>query len=87
MKLEGTNLHVTNETYILNANKIDITFSPDGKWFSLFRVKNNILRIFKIDNDDVSDIIRKVEKELHDKEFYGNPLLAPYTEHGYNDIR
>ena len=38
MAQEGKNLHVKKEVAMLNSRKVAIAFSPDGKWFALFRV-------------------------------------------------
>ena len=87
MKQEGKNLHVTCEVPIINSKKVDIAFSPDGKWFSLFRIKLNILRIFKIDDYDIESLMHKVEKGEYYKEYDNHALLVAQTHSGPNRIR
>jgi hypothetical protein len=87
MKQEGKNLHVTIEVAMIDSKKVDIAFSPDGKWFSLFRVKLNKLRIFKIDNYDIEGLMHKVENGDFYKEYDKNPKLVAPQDHGHNDMR
>ena len=62
MEQVGKNLHVKKEVAMHKSQKVAIAFSPDGKWFALFRVALNILRIFKIENNDVVELMNKVER-------------------------
>ena len=88
MEQEGKNLHVVREVAMLDSKKVAIAFSPDGKWFSLFRVKLNVLRFFKIDNYDIEGLMDKVESGDCFKEYAGNPkLLATGDYGGHNEIR
>ena len=87
MKQEGKNLHVTCEVPIVNSRKVDIAFSPDGKWFSLFRIKLNILRIFKIDNYDIESLMHKVERGEYHKEYDNHLKLVAQSHTGPNRIR
>jgi len=73
MKQEGKNLHVTCEVPIIDSKKCNIAFSPDGNWFSLFRARKNLLRIFKIDDYDIEGLMEKVRDGHFYKEYHNNP--------------
>ena len=90
MAQEGKNLHVKKEVAMLDSKKVAIAFSPDGKWFALFRVALNILRIFKIDDKDVLGLMGKVERGEPDdyhKEYKYHDLLKASEFSNHNEIR
>ena len=62
-------IKVIKRVPILDAYMVNISFSPDGKYFALFRLKRNILQIYKIDNEDVLGLLSKVEMQDCHKEF------------------
>ena len=52
---------MTKEVPIINAYKVNIAFSNDGKYFALFRRKVNILQIYEIDDNDIEGLLDKVK--------------------------
>lgn len=54
---------------ILNAFKVNIAFSNDGKYFALFRRKVNILQIYEIDNNDIEGLMDKVAEGKYLKQY------------------
>ena len=62
-------VRVVKRAPILDAYMVNISFSPDGKFFALFRLKRNILQIYKIENQDIEGLLNKVEKQQFFKEF------------------
>jgi hypothetical protein len=87
MEQTGKNLHIIKEVAMLNSKKVAISFSPDGQWFSLFRVKLNVLRIFKIDNYDIKGLMDKVENGNYYKEIKDDPKLVAVSDLGHNEMR
>lgn len=59
------------EVTILNAYKVNIAFSNDGKYFALFRRKVNILQIYEIDNNDIEGLMDKVAEGNYLKQYAG----------------
>lgn len=48
---------------------MNIAFSPNGEYFSLFRKKLNILQIYKIDDHDIAGLMDKVHDGKSIKKF------------------
>jgi hypothetical protein len=47
----------------MNAYRVNITFSPNGQYFALFRKALNILQIYQIDNGDISGMMDKIQDD------------------------
>ena len=68
-------LTVVKEVPIVNAYKVNIAFSNDGKYFALFRRRVNILQIYEIDNDDIEGLMDKVAAEQYLKQYANLDIL------------
>ena len=68
MKRKGQILEITKETAISNAERVNITFSPDGRYFALIRNKKHILQVYKVNKQN--DIIAMMEKIKRDKPIF-----------------
>jgi hypothetical protein len=57
---EDNTYKIVKEVSIHDAYRVNIAFSPSGKYFALFRKRLNILQIFTIENGDIEALITKV---------------------------
>ena len=62
---------MVREVPILNAYKVNCSFSRDGKYFALFRRKVNVLQIYKIDETEnrIEGLLDKITKEDYFKQY------------------
>jgi hypothetical protein len=46
-----------------NSVLVNILFSPDGKYLSIYSKKRNRLQIYTIDNEDICGLFEKIQKD------------------------